>query len=385
MKQPKHDTSSISTALYDTAKNNYCFDWIEPQDRAAHIIDRMKISPWRHGLYQPRRPGVYREDDMFQNNIRWIVLFSPYFNLTQEQKDFVIHCAFNKFPTNGKKDRTYTPVSDPLYTGHKKWMNTNPDLTKVVFDGLERWGIIDALELYAKSESDGREWFKEQKIPRQHVYQIINNDQFGKKYKKLQKACQKIPQKGYHGMRVYDQCVNNTDRVYMYRCVKLYCEAKELIQNGEYDISKYNLIKLLGPEQIYYQLGHGMNPCSVVRDQINKITSKEDLERYLELLHALCWYDGCFSPFNCFYRDEWAKVRQILGIDEKETDINNFDLNNQKDVERCEDLFPLVLKYPYLFNKWYPQDEHGWYIDGKQPLFVPNHEHYLARCQNLGR
>lgn len=377
MKQPKHDTSSISTALYNTAKNNYCFDWIEPQDRAAHIIDRMKINP--------QRSGVYQEDNMFQHSFTWIVLFSPYFNLTQEQKDFAIHCAFNKFPTNGKRYPTYTPVSDPIYTGHQRGINTDLDLTNVVFDGLERWGIIDALELYAKSESDGRKWFKEQKIPRQHVYQIINNDQFGKKYKKLQKACQKIPQKCCHGMDIDDQCVNNTGRVYMYGCRHLYCEAIELIQNGEYDISKYNLIKLLGPEQNHYQLPGCKNPTTYVQNQFNKITSKEDLEKYLKLLHILGWHSNYFGVYHCFYGDDRAKMRKILGVCEKETDINNFDLNNQKDVERCEDLFPLVLKYPYLFNKWYPQDKYGRYLDNKRPLFVPDHEHYLARCQNLGR
>ena len=371
MSKCEHEVSSVSESLYLLAAENYCFDWIEPQDRAAHVIDRMKINPLRCGVYQ--------DSNLFQHSLSWLVLFSEKFNLTKEQKDFAIHCAFNKFPVDCPHGITYTPVSDPIYTGHKRGFNKEIDFTDVIFDALERWGIIDSLELYAKSESEGRKRFKEQGVPRQHVYQIINNDQFGKKYKKLQKACKKIPEKHRNWIEEDDQCINNTGRVYMYECRKLYCEAIKLIQDGEYDISKYNFIKLLGPEQNHYLLPGVKVPYDTVRGQLNKITSKEELENYLKLLHTLSWNDSYFSVYHRFFGDDRAKMRQIFGVDEKETNINNFDLNNSKDIERCEDLFPLVLKYPYLFNGWYPKDEQGRYQDKKQPLFVPDYGHYLAR------
>jgi hypothetical protein len=366
----------IENALYQVAYDVYCFEWIEPENRSAHIIERMKLNP--------SRLGVYNDDRMFQNSLIWLNLFSTHFNLTKKQKDFAIHCAFNKFPMNCLDDQTYTPVSDPLYTGHAKGVNTEFDFTDIIFNALERWDIIYALELYAKDEKAGTAWFNAQSIPIQHAYQIINNDQFGKRYQQLQKKCKKIPQH-YCENKEYE-CINNTGRVNLSAySVNVLTTAYD-IQNGQYDISTCGLVNLLGPEQSHYSNSHNSLLYDSLQKQLNNIKNKQDLTKFLQLIHELGWCNTMFHVTHCFYKDDKTKMLQLLGVDDRETDIKNFDLNNSKDIERCEDLFPLVLKYPYLFNDWYPKRDKSYlYNDRCSPLFVPNHENYLARRHNIER
>ena len=53
-------------------------------------------------------------------------------------------------------------------------------------------------------------------------------------------------------------------------------------------------------------------------------------------------------------RDYWIKQRlEALGVEQKETDLNNFDLDDDIDMKRALELSTLAHKFPTLFPGWY--------------------------------
>lgn len=91
---------------------------------------------------------------------------------------------------------------------------------------------------------------------------------------------------------------------------------------------------------------------------IPKYIDKIKTEKQLEALNArMNWFVTYFKVDPFLHSDlEYNGVRRflgILGVEEKEADINNFDLKNTKDIKRCKEIYPLAKEYPLLFKGWY--------------------------------
>ena len=107
---------------------------------------------------------------------------------------------------------------------------------------------------------------------------------------------------------------------------------------------------------------------------LSKIQTRKQLNSFRDLMAFL---NKCNIFSNTDYSDmcnvgRWNRKKQlkILGVKEKEADINQFDLKNTKDIKRCTELYPLAKDYPDLFE--------GWYKNGKI-LFEPTYANGLEK------
>lgn len=348
----KTDTKEFMNWAFGEVEDKYCLMGLTPREKAERIIHRIK--------------GMYLADETTYGRLAPLVgsydevipyLFSEKCELSWEQRDFVIWCAF----------------------GGSDWTNylMNNEF-KFATDALERWGIIKALELYDSNEQDGKKWFESHKIPMQHVYHIVNNKKIIQKYpklKSLQKKCSQFK---------CEQSINNTGRISVSQYHKLLQQATGLIKQGDYDKSNYELLNVMGAERSYQDAIVDDLFDDFVRTlvaQVTRIKTKEEMLQYLDLRHDLGWIDQqCHIAYGG--GKEVEHILKVLGIDERETNIDNFDLKNSKDIARCKELFPLAFEYPFLFMMWYPSRENFGgpsYAINDRPVFVPNYDNGLEK------
>jgi len=335
---------------YDNAYIEY--DWglaeLSPRQRADRIIKRLKGN-----TYGQSRIQSVSLDRLF------FYLVSENCDLTWEQKDFVIYLAFDS-------------ASDVFSLNFG---------TRVMTSALERWGIIDALKLYNNDEKTGINWFESHKIPMQHVYRIVNNARFFEsitnKYPELQTLRNKYLQ------YKCEHSVNEVGRISCQQYDTLLKQDIELLKKGDYDKSHYEVLKVIGQEDVRYVSDTSWQFLDELNRQIPHITTKENLIKYLELRRELNWMNERFSFTSIFQYESCTTIKKhmltLLGVDEADTDIKNFDLKNTKDIQRCKKMFPLVLDYPFLFLKWYSRsNSRGYFVNGV-PLCVPDYDNILEK------
>lgn len=335
--------------IKELTEKDYVITGLSARQKAERIIKRLK--------------GNYHAGDAIHdicNSYGFKYLFSENCELTWEQKDFVICCAFSKLREMNDSHR-------------RSWIGSSygDSFSDTMVNAFERWGIIDALKLYNNDEKAGFKWFESHKIPMQHVYRIINDDFFKyilRKYPELKL----LPTK-YNHYKCEDS-INEFGRVSVQQYETLLKQSIDLLKNGDYDKSHYDLFRVIGPERSNTQNKELYN---TLHKQVFHIKTKEDLLHYLELLRDFGWINDFFGWWGMGNK-ELDYMLKLLGVKEEETNINNFDLKNSKDIARCKELFPLAFYYPFLFVEWYPGD-HGKYSVNMPPVFVPDDDNWLEK------
>ncbi|MBR6009833.1 MAG: hypothetical protein IKP35_00230 [Alphaproteobacteria bacterium] len=88
------------------------------------------------------------------------------------------------------------------------------------------------------------------------------------------------------------------------------------------------------------------------------LSTKKMLDDYMEVVNFFQEKFGTNLPEHNLGRDvpynKWIETQlNILNITTKDIDLANFDLKNAEDIKHCKKLYPLAVKYPDLFWKWY--------------------------------
>ena len=325
----------------------YSLQGLSPRQKAERIIKYIKGC---NGV-----KDCYTAGSIFD----MVYLFSENCDLTWEQKDFVIYFTF---------------ILDAIQDAHSNVVNSTSTYSLII-DALKRWEIIDALELYNNDEKAGIKWFEMHKIPMQHVYGIINDKRLFGEIARKYPSLKSLPTK--YLQYKCDECINDTGRVSIQQCNHLIELAVDLVKHGDYDKSHYDLLKVVGSEQIVYHVDSVKELANALNAQIKNIKTKEELLKYLDLRRDLGWIYYQWGNFG-MPEQEYEQMLRLLEVEKSETDIRKFDLKNSKDIARCKELLPLAFDYPFLFEWWYDHDELG-RIRYAAPKFVPDYDNGLEK------
>lgn len=277
-------------------------------------------------------------------------------------------------------------------------VSVDPDIYKYAMEAFERWGITDIMKTYIKDHDNQKvkDWFAQHDIPITCVRRILANAN--------------IPYRFFETYPELKPLRGKSDTEYtpiqdIGKEKKLLYQTLELIQQGDFDISKYDLIKTLNGGRVrdafysdFYDKPEELSLEklleSAMNEQLGLIKTKNKLIQFLDLLDALV-YAGNYSlspehiifgfhmyelvgnrEIDKYFGDQSGKVYNLLGITKEETDLHNFDLKYTKDISRAKEILPLALKYRFLF-------ERGWYTNGPyvttEPQFSGDYNNALEK------
>ena len=328
---------------FKEVEKKYCLAGLTPQEKAECIIKRVKGGQNLSG-YLAEVINV------------WTVLYLFSCDLTKEQRKFALWVAFG--------DKEFFSYLDE-------------NMRKFMVNCLRSWWILDYLKCYEADEKSGQYNFARENIPMEYVNNIINSPLFKTIIKEGDCAnlcwlpvCRE--------QQTVANSINDTGRISASQYKDYIQQAIECLQAGDYNKEHYLLLKGMGPEQ----KRRGGKICdeelqlaNLLDEQILKINTRLDLINYFELRRDLGWIDKQYSFWiNGIERERCAHMLKLLGVEDCETNLANFNLKKTEDNKLARHLFYLVFDYPFLFRQWYPRSKDGLSYArdvNSCPLFIP--------------